>query len=341
MAVPDWFAQQNQDCGIAVADLSGSGALDVVVFMVDDPPGQNAGYYRVGSGLRADGAVGDWGPWLSVPDWWGWENQGAGIALADLSGSGRLDLVVFLIDNPPGQNQGYFRIGRDLAADGTVTGGWTPWQQVPDWFGWENQGADICLTRIDGQAALVVLTVDNPPGPNSGRFRLAKGLTAEGAVAEWTPWLEVPDWYGWENQGAGITVADLDGDGRPELIVFAVDNPAGANAGVYTIGWGLDGTGHCVDGWSRWSQVPEWGFTENQGAAIALRPIPGALPEPVVFTIDNQPDGNTGYLRVLNLDTDLAQAATEGAWRILDFGTEINPVHAALLHTGDLLFFAG
>ncbi len=341
MPIPDWLSTQNQDCGIAITDLLGDGTLDVVVLQVDDPDGQNAGFYRVGSGLRPAGTVTSWGPWLSVPEWWGWQNQGAGIAITDLSGNGRPDLVVFLVDNPPDQNEAYLRIGRDLAADGTVTGGWTPWQRVPDWYGWENQGADICAVTLDGQPTLVVFTVDNPPGQNSGRFRLAKGLTADGAVAEWTPWLAVPDWWGWENQGAGITAADLDGDGRPELIVFTIDHPPQGNAGLYTIGWGLDGTGHCVDGWSRWSAVPDWGFFENQGAAVGLLPSADGPPELVIAAVDHPPGGNAGYLRVLSLDTDLSLAATEGLWRILDFDTEINPVHAALLHTGDVLFWAG
>ncbi len=340
MAVPGWPAWENQDCGIAVGDIDGDGAPDVLVLMVDDPAGQNAGLYRVGNGFAADGSVRDWGPWLTVPDWFGWENQGGGVALADLSGNGRLDLVVFVVDNPPGQNQGYYRIGRDLAADGAVTGGWTPWLAVPDWFGWENQGADICLTRIDGQDVLVVLTVDNPPGPNTGQFRLAKDIRADGTVGAWTPWVAVPDWYGWENQGAGITAADLDGDGRPELVVFGVDNPGGANSGVYTIGWGLDGSGHALDGWSAWTVLP-WGFTENQGAATALLDTGGARPELAVCTIDAPEGRNAGYLRVLELETDLMHAAHLGVWRILDFDTEINPVHAALLHTGDVLFFAG
>ena len=334
--VPDWFAWENQDCGLAVADINGDGSPDLVVMMVDNPAGQNTGHYRVGSTVAADGTVASWGPWIAIPDWWGWENQGAGIAVADLDGSGQHDLVVFVVDDPPQQNQGYYRIGRNLAADGTVTGGWTPWIAVPDWYGWENQGADVAVAHIGGQPTLVLLTVDNPGGQNTGQFRLGIGLRPDGTVTSWTPWVSVPDWWGWENQGAGIVVTDLDGDGRPELIVFTIDNPAGENAGKYTIGWGLEPSGHAVDGWGLWSTVPGWGFWENQGAALDM-----FGDELVLLAVDNPAERNTGFVRVLALDTGLADAHHMGAWRLLDFGTEINPVHAALLHTGDVLFFAG
>ena len=148
--------------------------------------------------------------------------------------------------------------------------------------------------------------------------------------------MSVPDWWGWENQGGGIAVTDLDGDGRPELIVFTIDNPAGENAGKYTIGWGLEPSGHAVDGWGLWSTVPGWGFWENQGAALDM-----LGDELVVLAVDNPAERNTGFVRVVALDTGLDEAHHMGAWRLLDFGTEINPVHAALLHTGDVLFFAG
>ena len=307
VAIPDWFAWENHDCGLAVADIDGDGRPDVVVLMVDNPVGQNAGLYRVGRSLAADGTVGSWGPWIEVPDWWGWENQGAGIAVADLDGTGQFDLVVFVVDNPAEQNQGYYRIGRALAADGTVTGGWTPWIAVPDWYGWENQGADIAVAQIGGQTTLVVLTVDNPGGQNTGQFRLGAGLRSDGTVMNWTPWVSVPDWWGWENQGGGIAVTDLDGDGRPELIVFTIDNPAGENAGKYTIGWGIEPSGHAVDGWGLWSTVPGWGFWENQGAALDM--LDGEL---VVLAVDNPAERNTGFLRVAALQTRLEEAPSHG-----------------------------
>ena len=87
-AVPDWFPEENAGAGIAVADINGNGLADVVVFMVDDSPAQNAGYFRVGWGRDDQCTVGEWTTWTAVPDWNPWFNEGAGIAVADISGSG-------------------------------------------------------------------------------------------------------------------------------------------------------------------------------------------------------------------------------------------------------------
>ena len=77
---------------------------------------------------------------LQVPDWFSTDNQGCGVAVADLAGNGTQDLVVFMIDNPPGQNRGLYRVGRSLDANGNVTGGWTGWADVPNWFSSRESG---------------------------------------------------------------------------------------------------------------------------------------------------------------------------------------------------------
>ncbi|HEV3014727.1 MAG TPA: hypothetical protein VG499_15760, partial [Actinomycetota bacterium] len=115
---------------------------------------------------------------IGVPDWFSWENEGGGVAVASLAGDGAQDLVVAMVDAPAGKNQGLFRVGRGLAADGTVTGGWTPWIPVPDWFSHQNQGAGIALADLGGNGAqdLVVAMVDAPAGKNQGLFRVGRGL---------------------------------------------------------------------------------------------------------------------------------------------------------------------
>ena len=52
-----------------------------------------------------------------VPDWISFENQGGNIAVADLDSDGIPELIVLRVDHPtPGQNGGFYRVGRRLDA---------------------------------------------------------------------------------------------------------------------------------------------------------------------------------------------------------------------------------
>jgi hypothetical protein len=341
LTIPDWFAFENQGGNVAVADLSGTGKNDLIVLMIDSTAEQNRGLFRIGRNLDATGnPVDGWTPWFDVPNWFSWENQGAGIAVADIDHDGKQDLVIFMIDNPPGQNVGFYRIGRALDVNGNVTGGWGPWVQVPDWFSFENQHGAITLADLDGDGnvELIVLMVDNPPQQNAAKFRIGRKLDINGnANGGWTPWIDVPDWFPWENQGVGIAVADLDGVGKNDLLVFQIDGALDQNQAFYKIAGGLDINGNVASGWSLWRGVPSWFAWENQGGGIAVLKRAGKL-QMLVMMVDNPPGQNTGYYRVLPLDKDPAR---DGQWQLLGFHSGVLAVHAALLHTGKVLFFAG
>ena len=343
--VPQWESWENQGGGVAVADLTGSGRPDLLVLQVDSREGANRGLYRVGRSLDATGGVtGDWGDWLEVPEWESWENQGAAIAMADLTGSGRPDLLVLQVDSREGANRGLYRVGRSLDATGGVTGDWGDWLEVPEWESWENQGAAIAMADLTGSGRqdLVVLRVDSPDGLNAGYYRVGRDLDAGGvATGGWGPWREV-DWFSWENQGAGIALADLDGNGRPELVVFAVDNPPGANGGYYQIGWDLDPDGAVTGGWSPWTAVPDWDSWENQGAGIALADLDAnGRPDLIVSLVDAPPGANRGFYRVLDLSVDLDEAAAKGVWRLQSETSQVLAIHAAALHTDEVYLFSG
>jgi hypothetical protein len=347
--VPDWTSWENQGANVVVADLDQDGAPELIVLRVDHPvPGPNRGFYRVGKRLDAAGNInGTWGPWIEIPDWGSNDNQGGGIAVANF-GAGVLGLVVFQVQHlVPGPNKGLFRVGRKLDAGGNVTGGWTGWMEVPNWISWQDQGAAIAVADItgDGNPDLVVFHIDDfhtnhPNQPNKGFYRVGTGLTSNAAVSGWTDWIPV-DWFSWFNQGAGVAVADLDGNGRPEIVIFQIDNPPGENAGFYRVGWNLDTQGRVHDGWGPWVRVENWRSFEDEGGGFALASLGAGRPKAVILHVDNPPQLNAGLFAVTDLTLDIDAAKTKGVWRLLPYFSEVLPVHTGLLNTGKVLLFAG
>jgi hypothetical protein len=158
--VPDWCSWENQGVAVALADVTGNGRPDLIVLLVDRQPGHNQGLYRMGHDLTGNGEVsGGWEPWRPVPDWVSAHNEGAALAVADLSGTGRPDLLVFTVHTGPGARQGLYRVGRDLDEHGEVAGGWGPWCTVPPWFSWDPEEGCVALLPQPPVPQLAVLRV--------------------------------------------------------------------------------------------------------------------------------------------------------------------------------------
>ena len=164
----------------------------------------------------------------AIPDWRQAENQGAGIAVADLDDDGRPDVVVLTVAHADGRTTASYRVGRALDPEGAVSGGWTEWSEIPGWRFDANADAGIALADLDGDGRpeLIVFAIDARTGRNRGYYRIGRSVDADGVVTGgWSEWTAIPDWLPADNQGGDIAVADLDGDGRPELIVVMVDAP--------------------------------------------------------------------------------------------------------------------
>jgi hypothetical protein len=305
--IPGWFGSENQDGDVALFDISANGRPDLVVLHIDNPSGENRGYYRIGWNVdRAGNVTGGWTNPIAIPGWWGHENQGAGITVADVNGNGQPDLIVFHIDNPGGENRGYYRIGWNVDRAGNVTGGWSNPIPIPGWWGHENQGGGIAAADIngDGRLELIVFHIDNPGGENRGYYRVGWALDASGTAAGgWGGPVAIPGWFGADNQGGGIALAAVSGDFQLDMIVYHIDNPSGDNIAYYRIGRDLQRNGLFAS-WSEVRQVSGWIGHESQGGGIAAGDIDGdGDPELFSLHIDNPGGENRGYYRVsFNID---------------------------------------
>jgi len=236
-----------------------------------------------------------------VGGWFGTETQGADVAVADISGNGLPDLVVFFIDHPDGGNNGYYRIGWDIDVNGFVTNNYTSAIPVPGWFGNESQGGGVALANIGHGPGLdlVVFHIDHPSGGNAGYYRIGWDLDATGNVkGGWTNPIPIPGWFGNDNQGGGIAVADINKNGTPDLVVLHVDNPGGANQAYYRIGWDVNSLG-VATGWTAPIPIPGWFGNETQGAGVVVTDMDNdGFLDIVVFHLDNPAGGNRGYYRI-------------------------------------------
>jgi hypothetical protein len=230
-----WQGDSDQGGGITATDVNGDGIPDLIVFMIDAPSGENGGYYRVGYMDTAGTA--NWTDSFKIPSWFGEYSDGGGITAADINGNGKPDLVVMNIDDPGGENGGYYRIGWDMDKEGKIAN-WSDHQSIP-WQGNYQQGGGITATDVNGDGIpdLIVFMLDAPSGPNRGYYRFGY-MDSAGKVTKWTDFEEdIYEWFGTESQGGGITVADVDGNGKWDLILFFIDNPSGENQGYYRILW--------------------------------------------------------------------------------------------------------
>lgn len=339
LTVPDWFPRQVSGAGIALSDLKGDGTVDMLLLTVDEGANPNTAAYRVGIGVDTKGQItGRWTDWIDVPDWFMFRNQGADLTAADITGSGQPDLLVLAVDAPEGVNRGMYRLGRDIEPDGQVSGGWTPWIDIPNWFSFENQDAAVAVADLNGTGRpdLVVFTIDNPPGVNRAIYQIGRDLDTDGvATGGWTGWIDVPDWFSWDNQGAGAAL--VPNPAGVDLIVFAVDNPEGPNQAFYRVLPGLRADGSGGGGWGTYMGVPNWFPSANQAAGIAFTTATGE-PQLALVMVDAPPGTTTGYYRFLDL---IEKPERHGRWDVTAAHSGVLAIHAAVLRTGKVIFFAG
>ena len=209
------------------------------------------------------------------------------------------------------------RVG-DKEIEEVKTSDWTGWRKR-----WDNQvddvrrgvikgvgdvgeGAGLALYDLDrdpdSRPDMVLMAyVDTKTGRNKFRYKVGWNIERDGTTSEWSQdWVEV-DGVGAAGEGAGVAIYDIDKNGRPEMILMALDAPLGRpNEFRYRIGWDLEkksGTDRLEA--PRWTPSEDTGYTaeplcyQADGADLAIYDIDkNGRPEMILMAYEKRLCGN-------------------------------------------------
>lgn len=321
---------EGQGADLVVLQLDSNPRPDMILMAYDAPAGANSFRYKVGMNLNSAGVAASWGPMVQVAGV-GNEGQGAGAATADLDGNGRPELILMAYDNPAGANSFRYRIGWNLNASGT-TATWTNHAQVPG-VGNEGAGAAAVIGQLDNNPRpdLIFIAYDNPAGANTFRYRVGFNVNAQGN-ATWAAGFQTVGGVGNEGQGLGAALGRIDGNPRPDLVLMAYDNPAGANSFRSRTGLNVNTAG--VATWNPGFQTIAGVGNEGQGAGLAITCLDNdPRGDWIAMAYDNPAGANTFRYRVVLNNSSGACASPVSAQPRKSI-TELTPQEVASLRRG-------
>lgn len=173
------------------------------------------------------------------------------------------------------------------------------WIDIPG-VGWEGAGASVVATNLDRDPRpdLILMANDAPAsGVNRFRYRMGFNLDPSGIAETGSPWEQISG-VDVKGLGAGAAVADLNGNGRPELVLMAYGEAGGGHVFRYHVGYDLG-----EDGLSRsWTpiyyQVPGIGGPAEGADIVVTNLNDDPRPEFLVMAYADGKDKNTFRYRV-------------------------------------------
>ena len=169
-----------------------------------------------------------------------------------------------------------------------------------------SSGAGLTSANLDNDPRpdLIFAWIDNPAGADYVKYYIAKNVDST-YRATWEPAIAPGYSPGNETQGLGVSIGDINDNGKNDIIFVSIDNPAGDNNIRYNIGYDLNENGHITNGWSGKRIITDVHVgSETSYAGSGLWDIDqNGRPDLVVAWCDNPVAGNNFYYSVFwNLD---------------------------------------
>ncbi len=330
--VPDWFPWENAGASIAVADVDADGRPDVVLLMVDAPRGAtppttaSAGARRRRRAHRRLDRL-ESRPRLVLLRERGCRCRGRRRQRQRPARPGRVH------GRRPGRTERRVTTGSagtldtDGRGDRRVDGRGHPSRTGSAGRTPARTSRSRTSTATAGSTSSC--SWSTPRRARTPATTAAARSDADGVVTNWRPWQAVPDWPFWENQGAGVAVADLDGDGHARAAWCSPSTTrSGRTAAYYSVGWRLDGAGGRPTGGDPGRADPGLGVLGEPGrCGLASSPLGAAGMPHLVVVRGRRPARAERRLVPRSLDamTDLEMAPQMGVWRLLEDDSRCSP----------------
>jgi len=290
--------------GAAVADINDDRREDIILLSYSLSLGSISGNFVYTIGWNIDpstGSAATWSPLISVSGFSHVALHDVGVAVYDLNGNSRPDMVVMGFADVPGGVKFVYRIAWDLDVSGRPA-------SVSDKYEIDGvgpaevwDGAGIALRDINQNGTIDLLVMaygGSERGYNSFRYRIGWDLDSNGNPASWQPGYATISGLGTRATGADVVVEDIDLDGTDDLVLMAYDRTDGRSLFRYKVGWEVNAAGH-PSRWSRWFQLKGVGpDISGVGLAYYYHRISGPR---LVMAAHHRPEGARNVFRYVFL----------------------------------------
>ncbi len=163
-------------------------------------------------------------------------------------------------------------------------------------------------TRICAIAAMLAASI-SPGSINASEPHMPAGASCD--MSGTSPYVKIGG-VGNEGQGAGVAFADLNRNGKPDIVVMAYDNPAQGNSFRYRIGWDFNySTGKASSWASGYKTVGGVGW-EGEGAGIAFADLDGNGIQDMILMAYDAPAGPNNFR--YRIGWNLSTSGTTNNW---------------------------